>query len=297
MTHLRPGEYIATLNGVKLRYKIAGRGPVLMVQPPGWGVGSGLYERSFGPLEEDFTLVYHDPRGSGGSEHPADEDTLNVGQYAEDLDALRAHLGVADFALIGHSHGGLIALWYAMRHPGRVRRLMPLAAQIVGRVESDEAPEDVVAELARDPEYARGLEVLQTEIGPAMMGSPTDAAFGDVLGRMAPIYFKDQRHAHFLTDFVAANKLPARTVRETSLRDGDFPVARHARDITSPTLFLSGRYDILCPPIVHRALAATMPDARVETFQQSAHFPWIEEPHAFFAAVRSFLAPTLAPRP
>lgn len=291
MTHaLRNGEYVATLNGLKIRYRIAGRGPVLMVQPPGWGPGAALYEATFGPLEERFTVVYHDPRGSGGSEHPVDPETLDVAQYAADLDALRAHLGLERVALVGHSHGGLIALWYAIHYPERVTHLMPLCAQLVGHLHPLEEPEDVVPELAKDPEYARGLAVLEREVGDAMMGSASDEAFGDVLSRMAPIYFKDQRHAHLLTDFLAANKLSARTVRETSMRDGSFGVTSRAKEIRARTLFLSGRYDILCPPWGHRALAATMRDAQVRTFERSAHFPWVEEPDAFFAAVSAFLA-------
>lgn len=293
---LRPGEYVATLDGLKIGYRIAGRGPVLMVQPPGWGPGAALYEASFAPLEESFTLVYHDPRGSGGSEHPSDADTLNVGQYADDLEALRAHLGIERFALIGHSHGGLVALWYAIHHPDRVTHLVPVSAQLIGPLEPVDEPEDVLPTLLEDRAFAEAFRVLQHEIGDAMMASPDDAAFTGVLARMAPLYFRDQRHTYLLTDFLASHRLPARTVRETSMRDGAFAVTERAREVRAPTLMLNGRYDLLCPAWAGRALAAAIPGAKALTFGRSAHFPWVEEPDAFFGAVRSFLAPALATR-
>lgn len=278
-----------------IRYRVAGRGPVLFVQPPGWGVGAAIYEQTFGPLEEDFTLVYHDPRGSGGSGHPDDPDTLNVAQYAADLDALRAHLGLDRIAVVGHSHGGLIALHYAIHYAIRVSHLLPLAAQLVGRLDGVEDDEDFVTELCRDPAFALALRALHEGAGEAIL-SGDDATATAFLRRIGPVYFKDQRHASTLEAFLRAHPVPGRTLRETSMRDGGFPVTERAREIRARTLVLAGRYDVLCPAAGLRALAREIPDARLAVFDGSAHFPWLEEPDAFFAAVRSFLLAEAAPR-
>jgi hypothetical protein len=128
--NISPGEHLFSNNGLKLRFKVAGSGPVLMVQPPGWGVGAGLYEHAFGPLESHFTLIYHDPRGSGRSEAPADSAEMNVGAFVEDLESLREHLKLDSFALLGHSHGGFIALNYALKYPRRLSHLLPVDAQL-----------------------------------------------------------------------------------------------------------------------------------------------------------------------
>ena len=36
---LTPGEHFANVNGVHLWYRVAGHGPLLIVQVPGWGPG------------------------------------------------------------------------------------------------------------------------------------------------------------------------------------------------------------------------------------------------------------------
>jgi proline iminopeptidase len=88
------GEHILKVKGLELWYKVAGNGPVLMVQPPGWGIGAGLYEQTFRPLESEFTLVYHDTRGSGRSQTPANPEDINVGAFVEDIESLRTHLAL-----------------------------------------------------------------------------------------------------------------------------------------------------------------------------------------------------------
>ena len=64
---LSPGEHFATVNGVRLWYRVAGHGPVLVIQAPGWGPTSALLQRFLVPLERNLTVVYFDPRGSGKS--------------------------------------------------------------------------------------------------------------------------------------------------------------------------------------------------------------------------------------
>ena len=50
-----------------------------------------------------------------------------------------------------------------------------------------------------------------------------------------------------------------------------------------------GRKDRLCLPQQANRAKDAFPQAMVHWFEQSGHFPWIEEPDAFFSAVRAFL--------
>src|SRR5688572_23452948 len=67
---LAKGEHGIDLKGVRLHYVVRGQGPVLFVTSPGWGVGSNYLQSSLTPLEQKFTVVYIDTRGSGGSSRP-----------------------------------------------------------------------------------------------------------------------------------------------------------------------------------------------------------------------------------
>jgi len=59
--------------------------------------------------------------------------------------------------------------------------------------------------------------------------------------------------------------------------------------IVAPTLVLAGRHDPFTAwPQAHR-IAARVPRAEVVVYEDSSHFPWLEEPDRFFAATRAWL--------
>ena len=61
-------------------------------------------------------------------------------------------------------------------------------------------------------------------------------------------------------------------------------------DITAPSLVITGRHD-MTPPAKGEEIAAGIPDARYELFEESGHFAPVEEPEKFVTIVKSFLAP------
>src|SRR3977135_1327190 len=103
-------SHTATLNGVDLYYRTIGDGPVLFLVPPGWGIASGYLQRAFSSLAEHFRLVFIDTRGSGLSGRPADATHMRSVDMANDLEALRVHLGLSEISILGHSNSGAIAL-------------------------------------------------------------------------------------------------------------------------------------------------------------------------------------------
>jgi pimeloyl-ACP methyl ester carboxylesterase len=64
---------------------------------------------------------------------------------------------------------------------------------------------------------------------------------------------------------------------------------RHVRSGAVPTLILCGRHDPQYPPACSEELAAGINGAELVWFESSGHYPYIDEPEAFFAAVGQFL--------
>jgi proline iminopeptidase len=59
--------------------------------------------------------------------------------------------------------------------------------------------------------------------------------------------------------------------------------------IVAPTLVVAGRHDPFTAwPQAHR-IAERVPDAEVVVFENSAHFPWLDEPDRFFDLIPSWL--------
>lgn len=91
---LSSGEHTTEINGLRLRYKVAGDGGCpWVIQSPGW-LGSFIYEETLRPLEDDFTVIHYDPRGCGGSEAPENPEDINAGAMVEDLEGRCANTSV-----------------------------------------------------------------------------------------------------------------------------------------------------------------------------------------------------------
>ncbi len=121
-----------SINGVKLRYVIEGEGPTIVALHGGPGGNLGEM-RSLSRMVGGYRWVFYDQRGSGDSERlPIDVKKLekmgsswiSVERHVEDLEAIRAKLGVEKMILLGHSWGGALAAFFAAAHPARVEKLI-----------------------------------------------------------------------------------------------------------------------------------------------------------------------------
>lgn len=87
----------------------------------GWGGGASAFLFCAERLKEEFRCVLVDFPGFGESAEPPVPWT--VGDYAAEVTALADRLGATEFALVGHSFGGRVALETAAEQPERVRAL------------------------------------------------------------------------------------------------------------------------------------------------------------------------------
>lgn len=102
--------------------------------------------------------------------------------------------------------------------------------------------------------------------------------------------FVDQGYVEFWHIEAGDRKLPAppraiwlRTVRQVDYR-------RRLREVQSPVLLCAGRYDPQTPLPCSQELQVGMPESRLVVFEQSGHFPFIEEAEFFYREVGLFLS-------
>ena len=100
--------------------------PLLIVLHGGPGFSDTAFLRYHTPeLEESFTVVYWDQRGTGRSYQPTiPKASMRVAQFIADLDELIEHLRgrfqKQQVAILGHSWGTALGVLYAARFPEKV---------------------------------------------------------------------------------------------------------------------------------------------------------------------------------
>ena len=120
--------------------------PLFLVH--GIGASHAAWGAIAGSLKSEFRCISYDLRGHGVS--PIPSETFGLDDLVDDLEALRAKLGIERMHIAGHSLGGMIGPAYARRFPDRVATLS-LLSTAAGRTSSDsEKVRNVVARMENE---------------------------------------------------------------------------------------------------------------------------------------------------
>ncbi len=223
-------------------------------------------------------LVLYDHRGHGRSARAVPWTTpLEV--LADDAARLIRELRLGPVGILGHSNGGFIALHLALRHPRLVARLVLVdtAASAEFRPVSREN-----ARRRATPAILRALRSLWDE------RIPDAATFRRLWRTVQPLYFHRPTPGRvgLVTDPLRFDV----QARHRILRAFDrYDLRPKLSRISAPTLVVVGRHDWITPPPFAEELALAIRDARLEVFERSGHYPFVEEPRRFARLVGEFL--------
>ena len=271
-------------DGVSLHYRVSGSGPVLLVHPGGPGTSSAFFGDLAG-LDEIATIIWLDPRGTANSTAPQDPDAYKVEHYAADIEAVCEGLGLDQIALLGFSHGGMVAMRHAIDHPERLTRLILLdtaaALDDAAGVRIGEAMDRRLGE-PWYPEVRRLIDADET--------APDDAQALRELLAIMPMYFhRWDEPAQAFIGSLGGSSFHARVGSSWAAEQKAMDLRPELGRIRTSTLVVVGEDDFICDVTAAREMADGIRGAELVVIPQAGHFPWIERPAEFRAAVDGFL--------
>jgi pimeloyl-ACP methyl ester carboxylesterase len=244
-----------------LAYLRSGNGPAVVVIH-----GIGGHKEDWAHLAQSLagshTVYSVDMLGFGGSS--------KTGQQITIADQVAAIIGLLDAEkieradLVGNSVGGWVAATFAADHPTRTDRLVLVdaagfKAMFEGKPPVDFYPQDLaatanlLAHVRHDPS-ARTPEAVARELAESQASGDAQAAAAVGQGMFASPRLEDV-----------------------------------ADRVTAPTLIVWGAEDRLFPPAIADLVAGHIPNARKVLIPAASHFPQLDNPTAFDAAVVEFL--------
>jgi proline iminopeptidase len=285
-----PGGYV-TVNSVAHFYRMIGSGEPFVVLHGGPGMWHDELFPFFDDLASDHQMVFYDQRGNGKSsmDHIT-QDNFTVDWLVSDLEELRKAWRFDRISIVGHSWGGLLAMYYATEHPDRVTRLILIDPAPVNTdllIESYKALIDRFAE----NEWNHLEELYDSDA--YLAGDPAPHNEAMRLSEGATFHVAEAREKYFdlvVFDAVTARNMvaisgPARAMKL------NVTVQEKLKDINCPTLIIHGEEDFIvagAPELVHDLI----PDSELATIRESGHYPFIEQPKVFSETLRRFVNKT-----
>jgi proline iminopeptidase len=74
--------------------------------------------------EAGIALIYYDQLGCGNSDIPDDTSLWTIERYRQEVEEVRAALGLEEFVLYGQSWGGMLSIEYALKYQHHLRGLV-----------------------------------------------------------------------------------------------------------------------------------------------------------------------------
>jgi aminoacrylate hydrolase len=256
-----------TVDEVEIYYETHGEGPPVLLVPGLGGLGS-----YWGPNIQAFSasqkVVTHDHRGLGRSSRSLIR--YSVDQMTADLVAVMDHLGIDKAHLVGHSTGGAIGQTLAITQPQRLLSLTIYASWTKS-----------------DPFFRRVFEARRT-----LLTQGGASAYV----RSTPVFLYPDWWINDNIDLIESREksaIPAFPPAEIAASRIDAIIAfdRTAGlgSITTPTLVICAKDDILTPPYFSRALVKAIPGAQFIELDRGGHCASETNTAAFDSAVLGFI--------
>jgi 3-oxoadipate enol-lactonase len=245
-----------------MKVRISGAGfPLLLVH--GFTTTSEFWKEQVEEFSSSYKVIRPNLPGHGISPSRAAR-AYTVDAFVDDLELLTRYFSLARVALVGLSMGGIVAQLFALKYPELLQALVLVDTTAHG-VGQDVQTENVLAAIERLGVARASQDVVERSFGSGASQSLVDWAKREVI--QTP-------------DFVA---------RAAIVSLGRSDTRAHLHRISTPTLVIVGKEDVITPPAESLVLHDGIPNSMLTVIEEAGHFPMLERPREFNRVLRTFL--------
>jgi 3-oxoadipate enol-lactonase len=252
-------------NGIKIHYRIDGPadGPVIVLSNS-IGTDLSLWDGVVDGLASHFRVLRYDSRGHGRSDVP--DGPYTIAMLGADVLGMLDQLGLGKVHFCGLSLGGMVGMWLATNHPGRIASLVLCnTAAWVPPPEGWDARANAVR--------ADGMDAIRPAVLERWLSEPFRTNQTAALARLLAM--------------VQASPPGGYIGSCAAIRDMD--QRQTIQGITAPTLVVAGSKDIATSPEALRYIAANVAGDAGYVELDCGHMSPVELPAALSAEIRRFL--------
>lgn len=262
------GQFFTSSMG-PIFYEISGKSGPYLVFIHGLGASNFCWRNIIPAFTGEYRVVTFDLWGFGASCKTMTQ-PMSLDLQVEILDALLESLQIKKANLICHSMGAQIALWYALKHPDKVDKIIAVAPAC--------HPQIVSSHLPRFSWIAKFTPLIlnRKSIHRMLLRLLYDPSF--VTEDMVDRYFAPYKDPHSHMSFAAALRI---------LRD--VRVFNQLGSLNKEVLILWGDRDRVVPLSYIKAMRNQMPHSQLQTIPTAGHLIFEDQPEWLVEQIRLFL--------
>lgn len=288
--------HFSSYDGAELAYRVlddTSDHPDALARPPlvclaGGPARDAEYLGDLGGLSAHRRLIVPDARGTGASPAAADPVAYAFPHLAEDVEALRTHLGLERFALLAHDAATATAQAYAASHPETLSHLVLLnpGSRLQGEL-PDDAREIFESRAADEDWWEEAYVAVQL-----LQRADDLDEIRRLLLRAAPMAYGAwgaEQRAHAESEGEQLNPVPRAGFWQGVDDPTRLALLERLSAVKAPVLVVTGALDAVTGTHAGDAVASSFPHARVHLLPGVGHYPWVDAPEALVGAVEDFL--------
>ncbi len=234
-------------------------------------------------------VIFYDQLGWGNSDHVNNPSLWSIELFLEEFGEIRKALNLEHVHILGHSWGGMLAMEYALSRPEGLSSLILSDTTASTRQWIAETKRllsflsEEVQQTIRNHEAAGTTDSL--EYVEACKAFSRQHAGGHIDPK--PEWVKKAFEKLSDNEVYLTMWGPSEFCVTGSLKEWD--ITPRLSEILVPTLIIAGRYDE-ATPVLAEALRQGITGSELVIFENSAHFPHIEETESYLQILDRFLS-------
>ncbi|MGE7922516.1 alpha/beta fold hydrolase [Viridibacillus arvi] len=221
-------------------------------------------------------------RGAGNSVASITEHDLSMTESVEDLEAIREALQYEKWAFAGHSTGGMLALVYAILAEQSLTKVIA-----GGAAASSEYMRHNGSIYCKDNENNERIRDIMQQLNDPQKPLEERRKLNREWTEMS-IYYKD-RYDEYFNRPNSGKVVNLRLNYFSYVELVNYDLRPQLSKVSVPSYIYCGFHDAQCPYYFSEEIAQLIPNAKLFTFEESNHFPFVEEEEKFAELVKATL--------
>lgn len=276
-------EKTISIDGGNLHYKTFGNGQPLLIINGGPGMSSEGFTSLAKELGKSNKTILYDQRGTGKSTmNKINSETITMDLMVQDIETLRKYLNIEEWPVLGHSFGGMLASYYATKHPDKIEGLILSSSGGVDLTLLSSL--SITSSLTQKEQDSLAYWTDKIHNG--------DTSHHAALQRgkfLAPAYLYDKTFVPLIAERLTQGNMTINGLIWANMRSIDFDCKDKLKSFNKPVLIIQGKQDILDKSIAEKT-HQLFANSELYFIDKAAHYAWLEQPQLYFGKINSFLS-------